>query len=145
MSTRLIHGIKYLESYDDNNLKKLSLENNVYFTLRDIFWNISATHYLHQANEFNKKLTNNISYDDRTDNFQYTDVLNDNCFVNKLRLWFNTINITDFEFEIPDDEDKDSYYNVDLTHYIKLDDWFKQFEILKQLITPTEKINETNC
>lgn len=135
MSTRLIHGIKYLESCDDNNLKELSLENNVYFTLRDIFWNISATHYLLQANEFNEKLTNNICYDDRTDNFQYTDVLNDKSFINKLSIWLNTINISDFEFEIPDDdEDKDLYYNVDLIYYIKFDDWLRQFENLKQLI-----------
>ena len=37
--TRLISGIKYLELHNSRELKKISLEDNVYFTLRDIFLN----------------------------------------------------------------------------------------------------------
>jgi len=42
MAGRIINGIKYIELLNDNNLKNKSFEDCVYFTLRDIFWNVDA-------------------------------------------------------------------------------------------------------
>ncbi len=41
MSAIIINGIKYLRLCNGYKLKNLSLEDNVYFSLRDIFINIS--------------------------------------------------------------------------------------------------------
>jgi hypothetical protein len=37
MAGRLIEGIRYIGLMNDNSFKSKSLEDNVYFTLRDIF------------------------------------------------------------------------------------------------------------
>ena len=64
-NTRLIGGVKYLQLCNLNELKKLSLEDNVYFTLRDIFLNYGYSYDMLRANDFNDKLTNNICYENR--------------------------------------------------------------------------------
>ena len=51
MAGKIINGIKYVRLMDSNDLKRQSLEHNIYFTLRDIFWNgeendsYMATHF----------------------------------------------------------------------------------------------------
>ena len=44
---------KFICVNDNNDFKKLSLEDNVYFTLRDIFFNTDIIEYSIKANEFN--------------------------------------------------------------------------------------------
>ena len=56
MSGLLIDGIKYMCIMDNNDLKKKSLGDNVYFTLRDIFWNSMSADTVFHANNFNEKL-----------------------------------------------------------------------------------------
>jgi len=132
--TRTINGIKYLQVHNDNNFKKLSLEDNVYFTLRDIFTNISEFNYIVEANEFNNEITGSIYYEDRKGDFQYTDSLNDKLFVNRLNKWLNDIKKTDFVFGYePDDkaDDEEKYWYYDMKRLIKFDDWWSQFEELK--------------
>ena len=68
-STRIINGIKYLQHFNDNNLKSLSLEDNVYFTLRDIFINMAELQYIMEANVFNNQISGSICYEDRKSNF----------------------------------------------------------------------------
>jgi len=58
--TRIFNDIKYLQLANENNLKSKSLEDNVYFILRDIFNNISGFDNCMEANDFT-----------------YTNVLND--------------------------------------------------------------------
>jgi hypothetical protein len=55
---------KYIELVNNNEFKNKSLEDNVYFTLRDIFWNISVNEFelMCSANELAGELTNNIPY-----------------------------------------------------------------------------------
>ena len=134
--TRIINGIKYLQLHNDNNFKSLSLEDNVYFTLRDIFLNISSIDYVMEANQLNSHLTGSISYEERESVFQYRDSLINIIFVRRLNQWLNFITPFDFDFEElddkADDEEKEWYY--DMKRLIKFDDWWNQFEELKKLI-----------
>lgn len=127
----IIHNIKYLELVNDNSLKTPSLEDNVYFTLRDIYMNISEVNYCLDANTFNNQLTNYTYYGDRTNDFQYTNVLHDKQFVSKLYNWLNSINKLDFEFnELTKEEES----LCNMTHLIKFDDWWSQLQHLKFLL-----------
>ena len=48
---------KYIMLSNDINLKSLSLEDNIYFTLRDIFFNIEPEVKMYKANDINAKLS----------------------------------------------------------------------------------------
>ena len=54
-NARIINNIKYIHLSNENHLKNKSLEDNVYFTLRDIFYNISGFDYCMEANAFKIK------------------------------------------------------------------------------------------
>ena len=135
--TRIFNDIQYLQLANENHLKNKSLEDNVYFTLRDIFANVSGVDYCMEANGFNTKLTNGISYEERTIDFTYTNVLNDKIYIHELSRWLSYIHKSDFEFEaINDDadiEEKEWYF--DTRNLFRFDDWWLQFEELKILIT----------
>jgi len=135
MNTRIFNDIKYLQLANENHLKNKSLEDNVYFTLRDIFANVSALDYCLEANGFNSKLTNGIYYEERKD-FTYTNVLNDKTYVKELSVWLSYIDKSDFVFEAIEDtedtEEKEWYY--DTRNLMKFDDWWLQFEELRFLI-----------
>ena len=143
-STRIINGIKYLQHFNDNNLKSLSLEDNVYFTLRDIFINMAELQYIMEANVFNNQISGSICYEDRKSNFKYKDALNDKLFVDRLNKWFKYIKKSDFEFEEPYDkaDDEEKYWYYDMKLLIKFDDWWSQFEELKVLIK--NRLDELN-
>jgi len=132
MATRIINEIKYLKLCNDNNFKLLSLEDNVYFTLRDIFVNISGCDYFMEANSFNSILTNNISYEERNIDFKYSDNLKNKLYIQQLYYWLNGITTYDFVFE--ENEDKDEYEENYMTKLITFDDWWDQFTDLKHLI-----------
>ena len=103
--TRSIVGVKYLKLHNPKELKKKSLEDNVYFTLRDIFLNYGYLDNVFKANDFNSKLTNKISYEDRTTKFVYTNLLMDKNFLSSLIEWMKTID--DSEFDISEQYKKD--------------------------------------
>ena len=134
--TRIINNIRYLEMAHDNNFKLLSLEDNVYFTLRDIFNNISGVEYCTEACNYCSKITNNVYYSDRDESFQYTNVLHDYNFVCELNHWLKSIHPSDFVFEPFDDnansEEKKWYY--DKTNLIMFNVWWLQFENLRHQI-----------
>jgi len=140
MNTRIFNDIKYLQLANENHLKNKSLEDNVYFTLRDIFANVSGLDYCMEANGFNSKLTNGIYYEERKD-FTYTNVLNDKTYVKELSVWLSYIDKSDFEFEAIEDtedtEEKEWYF--DTRNLMKFDDWWLQFEELKNLIREHSK------
>jgi len=52
------------------------LKNNIYFTLRDIFWNGNSQEYM-TANYFNGLLTNNICFEERDKDFNYSNIIYD--------------------------------------------------------------------
>ena len=122
-------SIKYIRLCNDNFLKDKSLEDNVYFTLRDIFANISGSDYCVEANEFNSKLTNNIYYEDRTPDFKYTKILDNKIYLSKLIKWLMSMTQTDFEFDFEFET-----LNNDNSYTLLLEDWWIQFERLKELL-----------
>ena len=134
--TRIFNNIKYLQLDNENHLKNKSLEDNVYFTLRDIFANVSELDYCMEANGFNTKLTNSISYEERTIDFTYTNVLNDKTFIHELSIWLSYIDKSDFEFEAINDDanTEENEWYFDTRNLFKFDDWWLQFEELRILI-----------
>ncbi len=148
MAARLIEGIRYVGLMNDNLFKSKSLEDNVYFTLRDIFWNGEIAD-LFSANYYNSLLTNGISFEERDENFQYTNVLYDynSDYTKKLYDWLSCLTgckLTSkpngwkdsmFEFlEVEEDE------TIDINEYMKYDEWWDQLqELIKKLGEQLEK------
>jgi len=134
--TRIINNIKYLQLFNDNSFKSLSLEDNVYFTLRDIFLNIAGMDFVMEANGFNYKISGGVSYEERNHGFQYTNELYDKIFVGRLYFWLKHIYKSDFDFEELDDkaDDEEKKLYNDMTRLIKFDDWWSQVEDLKRVI-----------
>lgn len=126
---RIINGEKYMHLFNDNNFKLESLNSNVYFTLRDIFANADSADTVMEANSFNSKLTGGISFEDRTEDFTYTNVLSDVKFLSMLLTWLNYFTIGYFEFIEPDPEEQ-----INMSEYMRWEDWWAQFEQLKQMI-----------
>ena len=139
--TRIFNNIKYLQLANENHLKSKSLEDNVYFTLRDIFNNVSGFDNCMEANVFNDALTNGISYQERTDDFTYTNVLNDKKYIYRLSEWLSRIHKGEFEFEAlnytgeeEEEKEKEKVWYNDTINLFPFDDWWKQLEELKVLI-----------
>jgi hypothetical protein len=139
MSTRGIkyNGTNYLRLFHPNDWKQKSLEDNIYFTIRDIFQNIDDFQFAMEANMFNDKLTNGVIYEERTSDFIYSNILNEDfSFVYKLSKWLSYICEYYFDFEEVVDE------TIDLDKYILFYEWISQFDILKELLD--EKLNNFN-
>ena len=139
MSTRGIkyNGINYLRLFHPNDWKQKSLEDNIYFTIRDIFQNIDDFQFAMEANMFNDKLTNGVVYEERTMEFTYSNILNEDfSFVYRLSKWLSYICEYYFDFEEVVEE------TIDLDKYILFDEWISQFDILKELLD--EKLNNFN-
>lgn len=126
---RIINGVKYMYLTNDNVLKKKSLYDNVYFTLRDIFANAESCDTFMEANNFNICLTNNICFEDRTERFEYSNALHEKYFVTRLKSWLQHFDIHYFEFEELEEDDE-----IDMNKYMKFDDWWGQFLELRNLI-----------
>jgi hypothetical protein len=132
MAGRLIDGIRYVGLMNDNSFKSKSLEDNVYFTLRDIFWN-GDTKQCDTANYFNGILSNNIAFEDRDENFKYANVLYDynSDYTHKL---YNRLSRMDHKNSLFDFKKLEEGEDFDMSEYIKYDDWWEQFqELIKNL------------
>ena len=129
MAGRLIDGVKYVGLCNDNSFKSKSLEDNVYFTLRDIFWNGDMNNVL-KANYFNDLLTNGISFEERDKNFKYTNLLYDynSDYTSSLYIWIGMMTeYKDCIFEFPSLQEDEE---INMNEYMKYDDWWVQFEDL---------------
>lgn len=126
---RIINGFKYIRLMNSNNFKFNTLNDNVYFTLRDIFANADSADTVMEANDFNSRLTGGVSFEDRTRDFVYTNVLEQKYFVEKLLLWLKYFNIHFFEFIDPEPDEE-----IDINEYLPWDIWWTQFEKLKYQI-----------
>lgn len=102
--------MKYICLQYDNALKQKSLEDNVYFTLIDIFNNASSSELILRVYDFNHFLKDK----------EYTRILYDKEYLSVLINMLKHINESSFEFIVEDGE------------YIRLEDWLLQFEELKQ-------------
>jgi len=127
---RIIDGVKYIHLLNDNELKKKSLNDNVYFILRDIFENAYDYDTIIHANRFCEKLTGELYFeDDKKSTYIYTNVLSKKDYLKKLIYWLDKININSFEFIIFEENEK-----INMKEYIKWDVWWFQFEELKFLL-----------
>lgn len=144
MAGRLIDGVRYVGLMNDNSFKSKSLEDNVYFTLRDIFWN-GDLYDLMSANHFNGLLTNHISFEDRDEQFKYVNLLYDynSNYTQDLYNWlirltgYNKLisKASMFYFqEVEEDE------VIDMEQYMKYEDWWNQLqELIRELEEQLEK------
>jgi hypothetical protein len=148
MAGRLIDGVRYVGLMNDNSFKSKSLEDNVYFTLRDIFWN-GEIDDVFSANHYNGLLTNGITFEKRDKYFEYANILYDyvSDYTQKLYDWL--IRLTGnkrtskpngwkdnmFEFlEVNEDDE------IDMSEYMKYDDWWDQLQqLIKKLEEQLEK------
>jgi hypothetical protein len=103
-----------------------------------------------ECNEFNHQLTNEIGYEDRTDAFTYTNVLQDKAFVEGLIKWLCDIKPSrDFFFTDEIDEDDVCTFNGagdmlttkwkysdDKCEYITMDSWMENFNELRINLLP---------
>ena len=137
---KLINGIKYMCIHDVDEYKKKSLNDNFYFTLRDIFWNTNSFDDMMITNNFNRMLTDGIPFETRNNTFQYTNILYEKTELKKILQFINRIKQTGW-FEFIELKDKDEEESID-EEYILFDDWWKQFEELRNLLKEQyEKIN----
>ncbi len=152
MAGRLIDGVRYVSLANDNSFKSKSLEDNVYFTLRDIFRN-GEVNDIFSANHYNGLLTNGVLFEERGEHFEYTNVLYDynSDYTKKLFNWLSSLNgykVTSkpngwkdsmFEFEEVE-EDYPEVNEIDMARYMKYDDWWDQLqELIKKLEEQLEK------
>jgi len=126
---RIIDSVKYIHLMNDNELKKKSLYDNVYFTLRDIFANAHSADICMKSNSFNSHLTDGICFEDRTEIFQYSNKLHQKDYLKHLLRWLEYFNVQYFEFEEPQEDEE-----IDMKEYMKWDDWWLQFEELRILL-----------
>ena len=105
--------MKYICLQYDNSLKQKSLEDNVYYTLIDIFNNAASSDLILRVYDFNRFLK---------DHSGYTRILYDKEYLSVLINMLKHVNESSFEFMVDDGE------------YISLNDWWKQFEELKRIL-----------
>lgn len=128
---KIINNTKYMYVRNENQFKFQSLNDNVYFTLRDIFFNAIEFRDVTRANEFNRILTNHIFFEDRNANFSYSNCLQDKEYLIKLINWLNYFKLNFFDFEQVEEQINEE---LDFNELLELDIWWKQFENLKRLL-----------
>jgi hypothetical protein len=125
----LYDEIEYVGLSEEHSFKFRSLEDDVYFTLRDLFLNLLDIDDVILTIDFSKELTHGICYEERDETFQYTDALSDKDYTKRLSEWLFSINKKCFEFKPPQKDDI-----IDLKEFIPFDEWWKHFEYLRSLI-----------
>jgi len=119
----IYNDIRYLNITYDNNSKQNSLEDNVYFTLKDIFCNIKNARMAIEINIFMDILTNGVCLEKRGNKFRYSKILMNKIFVNELKNFLGSILRCDFEFDT-------IYRNTSLKDYISFGKWNNQLNEL---------------
>jgi hypothetical protein len=132
---KIINHTNYIYLSEHNEYKKNSLEDNVYFTLRDIFINTEDVNLCIQSNQFNTTLTGDVYFQDRELNFTYSNVLYDRDFLQKLSAWLNGIESSKLEFNKLEEGEQ-----TDVGKYMKFEDWWKQFEELRSRLNQQCKL-----
>ena len=119
MGGKRINGIEYIHLFNCNDFKKNSLYDNLYLTLKEIFWNANSADVSMQANSYNYMLTN-INFEDvPKDEFRkILELLNRITYE---KGWFEFIDLEEGE-EINEEE------------YIRFDIWWQQFEELRVML-----------
>jgi hypothetical protein len=93
----LYNNIEYI-LINNNRLNITSFEDNIYFTLSDIFLNANSANTAIGAHEFNITITNNF-LPEVGGSIKYSDDLKNKQFMIRLHKWFCNIYPYDFTFE----------------------------------------------
>ncbi len=139
MGGRIINGEYFVELMDSNELKNESLENHIYFTLRDIFWNSRDIQDVDQVNSFNHLLkSNDCLYTEK--GCKFSNVLNDpnSDFTIRLHNYLKKFKQSRLYFidqaVAPKNDDDDE------KEYLKLEVWWDQLQNL--IAKLEERINK---
>ena len=130
-----LNNNRYIMVCNKQILKLKSLEDNLYFTIREIFFNIEPEFKINKANYINSKLSNGIPYEDRNDKFEYYKLTNDSNFVISILDFLNSIKQSDFTFPY-DNSEHELELDIETlnSEFICFDLWWNQLEELKQLL-----------
>ena len=120
MAGKRINVIEYIHLFNCNDFKKNSLYDNLYLTLKEIFWNANSADVSMQANSYNYMLTNYT---------RFGDVPKDE--VNKILELLNRITYDKGWFEFIDLEEGEE---INEDEYIRFDIWWQQFEELRVML-----------
>jgi hypothetical protein len=136
MTELMMERPKYIWLCNENILKTMSLYDNVYFTLRDIFINAESCDDVTNANLYNSELSGGICYEYRTKNFQYTTSLEEPKFLKNILKWLKSLKKTS-SFEVINIDfnslnEMESGYTQSM--FMNFDDWWDQFEELIKLL-----------
>lgn len=146
MSGIIYQNKKYINLYHDFSFKWGSLEDHVYFTLRDFYLNCASVDHVIDVNNYLSTLSNNICYEDRTATFKYAPVLDDEIFLVSLSEWLNDFRACNFVFIALKDQtykkvlqDDGVYINFichddSLEQYMLYDAWWFQVKTLIALL-----------
>jgi len=140
MAAKIINGTKYVCLHYDNNLKSKSFEDNLYFTLKDIWLNIDINEAV-RVSHYLSLLTGAIPFEKRTETFEYNNIkdyakpiyyyLSNLCaHKDKDKNEYKLMKDALFDFYNIDDWEDDEKAEINLNDYMKYDDWWTQFEAL---------------
>ncbi len=136
----IFNNDKYIMLHYDNNYKSLSLETNIYFTLKDIYINAIHVDDMCSSIQLNRILVNHLFDDNNINELQNANILNDITYLKKLYCFLNHIHYTHFEMTFANDicdnsgDKQKLYYDIDFDKYIEVSTWFKQLEYLKNQV-----------
>jgi hypothetical protein len=116
MGGKRINGIEYIHLFNCNDFKKNSLYDNLYLTLKEIFWNADSADVSILAIGYNYVLTDYKSFED----------IPEDDFKKILKFLNRITNIRWFEFI-----DLEKGENINEDEYIRFDIWWQQFEELR--------------
>lgn len=133
-NTLLLNGIKYLLKSENHALKTRSIEDAVYIAMVELFINYSDISQILVGMGIIAKLTNRISFEDRTIDFKYTNLLSNKNELKDLINFCKTINTIEFEFEISNQLSDNEVCQPITNDYIELDKWFQEFQELINLL-----------
>jgi hypothetical protein len=111
-----------------NVIKKKTLEENLYFTLSDIQINTIVAKDKYFIGDLKNELTDNIEFEDRNSNFEYSSALNNTEYLEKLNYLLEYIRISDFEL-VSCSNNNTSYDLIDFY------EWWANFENLRNNIS----------
>lgn len=114
---------QYIHLFNSATYKNRSFEDNIYFTLRDLFWNVLQFDDALIANELNASLSKNIPFEERTECFSYH-LTKD--LAESILDFTSRLEHADFEY---DDSASYEYDDIELDdeHYYSFELWWDEF------------------
>lgn len=140
----IIDGVKYIHlsvpSLLLKDTKGKSLFDTIYCILRDVFRNTDGLNIINQVNNFNQRLAKGINCDENPDTFDCPDALYDKEYMKNLLNWLDNFKehyLCPFE-KVTQEETS----MIDMSRYIKFDEWLVQFEDMKRQVREQYEILE---